>query len=164
MPNTDEYRQALRYYADRREFPIMPFYTANQRDKAEAATGSNNFSNINSTLQAQLYAKALREYPSPYITPDMYRLLLEWLTWVQYVGGDNRFPDNNEFFFNWNPATRTLGRSGIHHNILGAYNFMLIDDIAGVRPRLDDVAGGVAHRRRAGTTSRSTTCATTAGT
>ena len=26
--------------------------------------GSNNFSNINSTLQAQLYAKALREYPS----------------------------------------------------------------------------------------------------
>ena len=71
--------------------------------------------------------------------PDMYRLLLEWLTWVQYVGGDNRYPDNNEFFFNWNPATRTLGRSGIHHNILGAYNFMIIDDIAGVRPRLDDV-------------------------
>jgi hypothetical protein len=139
VPNTDEYRQALRYYADRREFPIMPFYTANQRDKAEAATGSNNFSNINSTLQAQLYAKALREYPSPYVTADMYRLLLEWLTWVQYVGGDNRYPDNNEFFFNWDPATRTLGRSGIHHNILGAYNFMIIDDIAGVRPRLDDV-------------------------
>jgi hypothetical protein len=137
VPNTDEYRQALRFFADRREFPIMPFYTANQRDKAEAATGSNNFSNINSTLQAQLYAKALREYPSPYITPDMYRLLLEWLTWVQYVGGDNRFPDNNEFFFNWDPATRTLGRSFIHHNILGAYNFMIIDDVAGVRPRLD---------------------------
>jgi len=139
VPDTAEYKQALRYYADRREFPIMPFYTANQRDKAEAATGSNNFSNINSTLQAQLYAKALREYPSPYVTADMYRLLLEWLTWVQFVGGDNRYPDNNEFFFNWNPTTRTLGRSGIHHNILGAYNFMLIDDIAGVRPRLDDV-------------------------
>jgi hypothetical protein len=137
VPNTDEYRQALRYFGDRREFPIMPFYTANQRDKAEAATGSNNFSNINSTLQAQLYAKALREYPSPYITADMYRLLLEWLTWVQYVGGDNRFPDNNEFFFNWDPATRTLGRSFIHHNILGAYNFMIIDDVAGVRPRVD---------------------------
>jgi len=139
VPNTDEYKQALRYYADRREFPIMPFYTANQHDKAEAATGSNNFSNINSTLQAQLYAKALREYPSPYVTADMYRLLLEWLTWVQYVGGDNRYPDNNEFFFSWDPVNRTLGRSGIHHNILGAYNFMIIDDIAGVRPRLDDV-------------------------
>jgi hypothetical protein len=138
-PNTDEYKQALRYFADRREFPIMPFYTANQRDKAEAATGSNNFSNINSTLQAQLYAKALREYPTRYITADMYRLLLEWLSWVQYIDGDNRYPDNNEFFFDWDPATRTLGRSFIHHNILGAYNFMLIDDIAGVRPRLDDV-------------------------
>jgi hypothetical protein len=69
----------------------------------------------------------------------MYEALLEWLTWTQYVGGDNRFPDNNEFFFSWDPEDRTLGRSGIHHNILGAYNFMLIDDIAGVRPRLDDV-------------------------
>jgi Concanavalin A-like lectin/glucanases superfamily len=142
VPNTDKYRIALRFFADRDEFPIMPFYTANQRDKAEAAAagkgGSNNFSNINSTLQAQLYAKALRDYPSEYITPDMYRKLLEWLTWTQYVTGDNRYPDNNEFFFNWNPDNRTLGRSGIHHNILGAYNFMIIDDIAGVRPRLDD--------------------------
>ena len=142
VPNTDKYRIALRFYADRDEFPIMPFYTANQRDKAEAAAagkaGSNNFSNINSTLQAQLYAKALREYPSDYITPDMYRKLLEWLTWTQYVSGDNRYPDNNEFFFNWNATNQTLGRSGIHHNILGAYNFMIIDDIAGVRPRLDD--------------------------
>jgi hypothetical protein len=69
----------------------------------------------------------------------MYRRLLDWLTWTQYVGGDNRYPDNNEYFFNWNPQTRTLGRSGIHHNILGAYNFMLIEDVAGLRPRLDDV-------------------------
>lgn len=139
VPNTDDYKLALRYYADAEEFPIMPFYTANQHDKAEAATGSNNFSNINSTLQAQLFSKALREYPSEYVTPDMYRKLLEWLTWTQYVGGDNRYPDNNEFFFSWNPTTQTLGRSGIHHNILGAYNFMIIDDIAGIRPRLDDV-------------------------
>ncbi len=142
VPNTDEYRQALRYYADAAEFPIMPSYTSNQRDKAMAAAlgtpGSNNFSNINSTLQAQVYARAIREYPTEYITPDMYRSLLEWETWTQYVGGDNRLPNNNEFFFNWNPDTQTFGRSGIHHNILGAYNFMLIDDIAGLRPRLDD--------------------------
>ncbi len=143
VPSTDKYKIALRFYADRSEFPIMPSYTANQRDKAEAAAagkpGSNNFSNINSTLQAQLYAKALRSYPTDYVTPDMYRKLLEWVTWTEYVNGDNRYPDNNEFFFNWNPTTHTLGRSGIHHNILGAYNFMIIDDIAGVRPRLDDV-------------------------
>jgi len=143
VPNTDNYKLALRFYADRDEFPIMPFYTANQRDKAEAESqgrgGSNNFSNINSTLQAQLYAKAMRDYPTEYVTPDMYRKQLEWLTWTQYVNGDNRYPDNNEFFFDWDPEDRTLGRSGIHHNILGAYNFMIIDDIAGMRPRLDDV-------------------------
>lgn len=137
------YREALRFYADADEFPIMPFYTANQADKAEAAAigrgGSNNFSNINSTLQAQVFSAAIRDYPSEYITEGSYRALLEWLTWVQYVGGDNRLPNNNEFFFNWNPNTQTFGRSGIHHNILGAYNFMIIDDIAGVRPRLDDV-------------------------
>ena len=138
-----QYREALRYYADADEFPIMPFYTANQADKAEAAAmgrgGSNNFSNINSTLQAQVFSAAIRDYPSEYVTPGMYRALLEWLTWVQYVSGDNRRPNNNEFFFNWNPNNQTLGRSGIHHNILGAYNFMIIDDITGVRPRIDDV-------------------------
>jgi Concanavalin A-like lectin/glucanases superfamily len=143
VPNTDDYKLALRFYADRDEYPIMPFYTANQSDKAWASAngipGTNNFSNINSTLQGQLFARALREYPSEYITQDMYRKLLEWLTWVQYINGDNRFPDNNEFFFGWNPTTQTLGRSFIHHNILGAFNFMIVDDIAGVRPRLDDV-------------------------
>lgn len=138
-PDTDDFKQAFRFYTDARQFPIMPFYTANQADQVEAGVGgSNNFSNINSTLQAQVFAKALREYPSQFVTPEMYRKLLEWLTWVQYIAGDNRFPDNNEFFFGWDPATQTFGRSGIHHNILGAYNFMLIDDIAGVRPRLDD--------------------------
>lgn len=138
-PNTDNYKQAFRYYTDAAQFPIMPFFTANQADQVEAgAGGSNNFSNINSTLQAQVFATALRQYPSEFITPEMYRRLLEWLTWVQYIGGDNRFPDNNEFFFGWDPGTQTFSRSGIHHNILGAYNFMLIDDIAGLRPRLDD--------------------------
>jgi PKD repeat protein len=145
VPPTDDpkYREAFRYYADADEFPIMPFYTANQADNDEAESigrgGSNNFSNINSTLQAQTFSAAIRDYPSEYVTAGMYRALLEWLTWVQYVGGNNQLPNNNEFFFNWNPNTQTFGRSGIHHNILGAYNFMIIDDIAGVRPRLDDV-------------------------
>ncbi len=142
VPNTDNYKLALRYYANKAEFPIMPSYTANQRDKADATAsgrgGSNNFSNINSTLQAQLYSRAIREYPSQYITPDMLRKLLEWVTFTEYVNGDNRYPDNNEFFFNYNDATKTFGRSGIHHNILGAFNTMILDDIVGIRPRLDD--------------------------
>jgi hypothetical protein len=143
-PNTDEFKNALRYYADPDEFPIMPFYTANQADQAadeacEACLhGSNNFSNINATLQTRLYSKALRDYPSEHITPHMYRRLIEWLSWTQYINGDNRFPDNNEFFFNWNPETRTFGRSGIHHDVLGSFNWMLFEDVAGMRPRLDD--------------------------
>jgi hypothetical protein len=141
-PDTDNYKQALRYYADRNEFPIMPSYTANQADKAQAAQlgnpGSNNFSNINATLQSQLFSRAIRDYPSQYITPDMYRQLIEWLSWNEYINGDNRFPDNNEFFFNWNPTTRTLGRSGIHHDVLGSFNWMMFQDVAGMRPRLDN--------------------------
>ena len=117
----------------------MPVYTANQADKAptrrarRAATARNNFSNINATLQARLYSKALRDYPSQYITPDMYRQLIEWLSWNEYINGDNRFPDNNEFFFNWNPATQTLGRSGIHHDVLGSFNWMIFEDVAGLQ-------------------------------
>lgn len=143
VPNEDNYKLALRFYADKAEYPIMPSYTANQRDKAAAVAagkgGSNNFSNINSTLQAQLYARALREYPSQYITPDMYRKLIEWMTWIQYIGGDNRYPDNNEYFYNFNPTTMTMSRSSIHHNILGAFNFTIFEDVAGMQPRVDNI-------------------------
>jgi hypothetical protein len=143
-PDTAQYTQALRYYADAAEFPIMPIYTADQADQAADVAcaacnhGSNNFSNINATLQARLYSTALRDYPSPYITPDMYRQLIEWLSWNEDINGDNRFPDNNEFFFNWNPTTQTFGRSGIHHDVLGSYNWMYVQDIAGLQPRLDN--------------------------
>jgi hypothetical protein len=143
VPNTADYREALRFYADRAQMPIMPSYTANQADKAAAVAagrgGSNNFSNINSTLHAQLFASAMRNYPSAYVTADMYRKLIEWQTWTEYINGDNRLPDNNEYWFNYNPSTGAMGRSGIHHNILGAFNFMLIEDVAGVRPRADSI-------------------------
>jgi hypothetical protein len=145
-PNSDEYKQALRYYADPSEFPLFPVYTADQADQAADAAcaacshGSNNFSNINETLQARLFSTALRDYPSPYITPQMYRRMIEWQAWNEDINGDNRFPDNNEFFFNWNPDTRTLGRSGIHHDELGSFNWMMYQDVAGLRPRLDHTA------------------------
>ena len=120
----------------------MPFYTANQRDKAEAANGggSNNFSNINSTLQAQLYAKALREYPSRLHHAGHVPAAAR----VAHLGAVRRRRQpvsrtTTSSSSTGTRTTRTLGRSGIHHNILGAYNFMIIDDIAGVRPRLDDV-------------------------
>jgi hypothetical protein len=121
--------------------PIMPVYTADQADQAADAAcdacshGTNNFSNINATLQPRLYSIALRDYPTPYITPTMYRQLIEWLSWNEDINGDNRFPDNNEFFFNWDPATQTFGRSGIHHDTLGSFNWMMFQDVAGLQPR-----------------------------
>jgi hypothetical protein len=142
-PDTAQYTQALRYYADKNEFPIFPIYTADQADQAADVAcaaclqGSNNFSNINATLQARLYSKAMRDYPSPYITPDMERQLIEWLSWNEDIGGDNRFPDNNEFYFNWDPATQTYGRSSINHDTLGSFNWMMFQDVAGLRPRAD---------------------------
>ena len=143
-PNTSNYTQALRYYADPNEFPLFPVYTANQADTAAdvacdaCSHGSNNFSNINETLQARLFSKALRDYPSQYITPDMYRQMIEWQAWNEDIDGDNRFPDNNEFFFDWDPTTQTLGRSFIHHDVLGSFNWMMYQDVAGLQARLDN--------------------------
>ncbi|TMR35480.1 hypothetical protein ETD85_13750 [Nonomuraea zeae] len=137
-----KYREALRLWADPAEYPIFPAYTANQKDKAEAAAagqpGSNNFSQINSTRNFALFSKALRQYASPYITAEQYKQLLYWNAWSQFVGGDTRYPDANEFWANWNPATKTIDyRSWIHHTILGSSNWTVIEDVMGLRPRSD---------------------------
>ncbi|GIF18423.1 hypothetical protein Ate02nite_11530 [Paractinoplanes tereljensis] len=142
MPNTDEYKQALRLFADPAEYPIFPFYTANQKDKATAAAagfpGSNNFSTINSTVQFRLYSSVLRNYPNQWMTTDDYKKLLYWNTWAQYVGGNTAWPDANEFWADWNAGTTTIDyRSWIHHNILGSSNWTVIEDVMGLRPRTD---------------------------
>ncbi|WP_219468961.1 galactose-binding domain-containing protein [Nonomuraea rhizosphaerae] len=143
VPTDDpKWREPLRLWTDPAEYPIFPAYTANQKDKAEAAAaghpGSNNFSQINSTRNFALFSKALRDYASPYITAEQYKQLLYWNAWSQFVGGDTRYPDANEFWANWNPATKTIGyRSWIHHTILGSSNWTVIEDVMGLRPRSD---------------------------
>nr|MDT0660651.1 discoidin domain-containing protein [Micromonospora sp. DSM 115978] len=141
MPNTDTYRQALRLFDDPAEYPIFPFFTANQRDKAAAAAagqpGSNNFSTINSTVQFRLYSSVLRNYPNQWMTAEHYKKLLYWNAWAQYVGGNTQWPDANEFWANWNGSSITY-RSWIHHNILGSSNWTVIEDVAGLRPRNDN--------------------------
>ncbi|MDF2707354.1 MAG: hypothetical protein K0R62_3006 [Nonomuraea muscovyensis] len=137
-----KYREALRLWSDPAEYPIFPAYTANQKDKAEAAAqgkpGSNNFSQINSTRNFALFSKALRDYASPHITAEQYKQLLYWNAWSQFVGGDTRYPDANEFWADWNPNTKTINyRSWIHHTILGSSNWTVIEDAMGLRPRSD---------------------------
>ncbi|MFC8848286.1 MULTISPECIES: discoidin domain-containing protein [unclassified Micromonospora] len=142
MPNTEQYRQALRLFADPAEYPVFPFFTANQKDKAAAAAagepGSNNFSTINSTVQFRLYSSVLRNYPNQWMTAEDYKKLLYWNAWAQYIGGNTQWPDANEFWADWNAGTRNIDyRSWIHHNILGSSNWTVIEDVAGLRPRTD---------------------------
>ncbi|WP_115046867.1 Ig-like domain-containing protein [Xanthomonas arboricola] len=137
------YVRALRLFADAAQYPLFPFYTANQVDlKARgsgAAAGSNNFSTINATVGLRLLGTALRTYPSPYLSARSYRSLLYWNAWATYIDGDNRYPDQNEFWARGSAAAGgSIGyRSWIHHTQLGATNFSMIEDAMGLRPRSD---------------------------
>jgi hypothetical protein len=135
-----KYVRALRLFADARQYPIFPFYTANQADQqARGDGGSNNFSVINSTVAFRLLGSALRDYPSPYLDASSYRKLLYWNAWAHYIDGDNRYPDQNEFWAQGSAADggRIGYRSWIHHTQLGATNFTVIEDAMGLRPRND---------------------------
>ena len=161
----EEYEEALRLFADADEFPIFPFFTANQADKkALKGVGTNNFSIINATPLLQIYAAGIRDYNADengYITPEMFKKLLYWVAFAHYQGGDNNYPDQNEF---WNMDNDQVGdlngdgatdnfdknldaiqnggkityRSWIHHTQLGTTNWTIIEDVAGMVPREDN--------------------------
>ncbi len=133
------YVEALRLFADDKQYPIFPFATANQADKAASAEGSNNFSVINSTVLFRMLSSVLRDYPNTYVDNEWYKKLLYWNAWSHYQNnGDNRYPDQNEFWADGSAADQRIGyRSWIHHTILGATNFTVIEDAMGLRPRSD---------------------------
>lgn len=136
-----KYVEALRLFADADQYPVFPFYTANQVDQADyGGPGSNNFSVINSTVWFRMLSSVLRDYPSDYVTAEQYKQLLYWNAWAHYQGdGDNRLPNQNEFWSNGSAADGgSIGyRSWIHHTVLGATNFTVIEDAMGFRARDD---------------------------
>lgn len=135
-----KYKEALKTFTNGDDFPIFPYYTANQVHNKQLP-GSNNFSNINFTVQARAYEAALRTYDveQEYVTDDMLALMVEWCAWNMYPnGGDIRYPNNNEFFNIDNKTLDTYYRSWIYHNILGNYTYLFIEDMAGVQPRSDE--------------------------
>lgn len=137
----DDYIEALRLYADDEQYPIFPFYTANQADDADrGGGGSNNFSIINSTVTFRMITKVLREYPNEYIDSEWYKKLLYWNAYAHYMNdGDNRLPDANEFWAEGSHDPQAIDyRSWIHHTILGTTNFTVIEDVMGLRPRSDN--------------------------
>lgn len=154
----DDYEAALRLFADADEFPIFPFFTANQADKkALNFPGSNNFAIINATPLLQIYSAGIRDYnanDNEYITNESFKKLLYWVAFAHYQGGDTAYPDQNEF---WNMDNNTSGtdipsknkdasenggkityRSWIHHTQLGTTNWTIIEDVAGMVPREDN--------------------------
>ncbi|MFC3495568.1 galactose-binding domain-containing protein [Glycomyces rhizosphaerae] len=143
IPNEAQYTDALRLFEDPAQYPVFPFYTANQADKEEAAEqgnpGSNNFSQINSTVQFRLFSSAIRDYDQDSITAEDYKKLLYWNAWSTYIGGDTAWPDSNEFWADWNAGNESIDyRSWIHHTTLGSSIWTYVEDVAGLRPRTDD--------------------------
>lgn len=135
-----KYKEALKAFSNGKEFPIFPFYTANQVHNQEVS-GSNNFSNINFTVQLRLYESALRTYDKEqtYITDDMLAMMVEWMAWNVYPdAGDIRYPNNNEFHNIDGRTYENYYRSWIYHNILGNYTYLFIEDMAGIQPRADE--------------------------
>ncbi len=135
------YVEALRLFADDEQYPVFPFFTANQADQAAyGGPGSNNFSVINSTVSFRMLSSVLRDYPNDYVDAELYKKLLYWNAWSHYQNnGDNRYPDQNEFWSNGTADPQNIGyRSWIHHTILGTTNFTMIEDAMGLRPRSDD--------------------------
>ena len=161
----EDYNKALRLFEDSNEFPIFPFFTANQADKAALNfPGSNNFSIINAQPLLQVYSAGIRNYDAAkngYITNEQFKKLLYWVAFAHYQGGDNNYPDQNEF---WNEDNNNVGdvngdgvinnldknldaaqnggkityRSWIHHTQLGTTNWTMVEDVAGMVPREDN--------------------------
>ncbi|TMR93997.1 hypothetical protein EJK15_36440 [Nonomuraea basaltis] len=136
-----KYVDGFRFLTYGDNFPIFPFYTANQYDRsAYGIGGSNNFSNINFTVQYRGVRSALRHYDPEhkYITPEYAKRLLNWMAWSTYPDADLRVPNQAEYYSNWNPTTKAYNRNNPNHVMLGNMNHIFVEDMAGLQPRSDD--------------------------
>ena len=135
------YVDGFRFLTYGDNFPIFPFYTANQYDRAAYGIGgSNNFSNINFTVQYRGVRSALRHYDpeQKYITPEYAKRLLDWMAWSIYPNADLRAPNQAEYYSNWNATAKTFNRNNPNHVMLGNMNYIFIEDMGGIQPRSDD--------------------------
>ncbi|MBD8080023.1 discoidin domain-containing protein [Cellulosimicrobium arenosum] len=141
VEDADQYAEGFRFLRYGDNFPIFPFYTANQYDRAKFGIGgSNNFSNINFTVQYRAVRAALRHYDPDhtYITPEYAAKLLDWMAWSVYPGGDTRAPNQAEYYSNWNESAQTFNRNNPNHVMLGNMNYIYVEDMGGIQPRSDD--------------------------
>jgi hypothetical protein len=136
----EKYVDGFRFLRYGDNFPIFPFYTANQYDRAKYGIGgSNNFSNINFTVQYRGIRSALRHYDPEkrYIDEEYAAKLLDWMAWSIYPAGNALIPNQAEYYSNWNPTTRSMNRNNQNHIMLGNMNYIFIEDMGGIQPRSD---------------------------
>ncbi|MGO1267470.1 MAG: hypothetical protein ACTMIY_12645, partial [Microbacterium gubbeenense] len=137
----ETYVDGFRFLRYGDNFPIFPFYTADQYDRDKFGIGgSNNFSNINFTVQYRAIRSALRHYDpeNEYITEEYAQKLLDWMAWSIYPKGDLRAPNQAEYYSNWNPETLTYNRNNPNHVMLGNMNYIYVEDMGGIQPRSDE--------------------------
>lgn len=144
VPHEDweDYVDAFRFMRYGDNFPIFPFYTANQYDRDKFGIGgSNNFSNINFTVQYRAIRSALRHYDpeGQYVTPEYANQLLDWMAWSIYPDGDVRVPNQAEYYSDWDEEDQTFQRNNPNHVMLGNMNYIYIEDMGGIQPRSDDL-------------------------
>ncbi|MEU4385310.1 discoidin domain-containing protein [Promicromonospora sp. NPDC023805] len=138
----EKYVDGFRFLRYGDNFPVFPFYTANQYDRSKFAIGgSNNFSNINFTVQYRGVRSALRHYDPEqrYITPEYAAKLLDWMAWSIYPNGDARVANQAEYYSGWNAETQTYNRNNPNHVMLGNMSYIFVEDMAGLQPRSDDL-------------------------
>jgi len=141
LDQAEKYQDGFRFLRYGDNFPIFPFYTANQYDRAKFGIGgSNNFSNINFTVQYRAVRSALRHYDPDhkYVTPEYAARLLDWMAWSIYPGGDVRLANQAEYYSNWNAGTKTYNRNNPNHVMLGNMNYIYVEDMGGIQPRSDE--------------------------
>ena len=142
VPTDDpDYREMFKLWTNPNDFVVWPALIGDIQDShaAEASGKSMTYNSAPSSMGVSLsfLAKAVKDYPSDYITADVYKQLLYWGAWGMYVGGNTDYPDANEFWSNVDNSS--IGyRSWIHHNMHSKYNVSIIEDVAGFTPRLDN--------------------------
>lgn len=158
-----KYLTQLYDYADPNYYPIFPFFTADQTsiekrlqawiNGTASAYGTNQLAFCNFGNYINIIRKSLREYPVNNITTDTYKTLLDWGAWLHTVEpGKTDHLDSNEFFWlenyffgtTWtktNPpkSTGNIVRAWIHHDTLGMMDYTVIEDVAGLVPRSDNL-------------------------
>ncbi len=141
VEDAETYKDGFRFLRYGDNFPIFPFYTANQYDRTRYNIGgSNNFSNINFTVQYRGVRSALRHYDPDheYVTPEYAARLLDWMAWSIYPGGNVLAPNQAEYYSNWNQTNRTYNRNNPNHIMLGNMNYIFVEDMGGIQPRSDE--------------------------